>query len=147
MKVIYILVAALGAKGFVAPRPATPALEADLSPVRRRRIQAQDGVQAVHTLNDLAAAIPGGRVVEPRFQHHKHPWPSDYDVLENEGEADPVPVDLTAAAMDQVIDIKQSIEEIVQAAVNLTNGTILLVAANLTNGTQPTALPLDRKLG
>ncbi len=68
-------------------------------------------------------------------------------ILENEGEADPVPVDLTATVMDQVIDIKQSIEEIVQAAVNLTNGTILLVAANLTNGSQPMALPLDRKLG
>jgi len=152
MKIIYILVvAALGAKGFVVPvaqssEPATPALEADLSPVRRSKIPAQDGVQAVHTLNDLAAAIPnpsflGGRVIEPRFQHHKHPWPTDYDVLENEGEADPVPVDLTATTMDQVIDIKQSIEEIVQAAVNLTNGTILLVAANLTNGSQPTALP------
>jgi hypothetical protein len=72
------------------------------------------------------------KAVEPRFQHHKHPWPTDYDVLENEGEGDRVPVDVTATVMDQVIDIKQSIEEIVQAAVNLTNGTILPVTANLT---------------
>lgn len=132
MRVIYVLATALCAKGFVVPiaqgsRATTTALEADSSPVRRSQFQAQNRVEAKSALNDLAV-----EVLEPRFQHHKHPWPMDYDVLENEGESDHVPVDLTATAMDQVIAIKQSIEEIVQATINLTNGTMLPITANLT---------------
>lgn len=135
MRVIYFLVTILCAKGFVTPvakesRRTTPTLEADSSPFRRGQVQAQDRVDAKPALNGLA--LLGGRVLKPRFQHHKHPWPTDYDVLENEDQSDRVPVDVTATAMDQVIDIKQSIEEIVQAAINLTNGTMLPVTANLT---------------